>query len=93
MPLAKDVDLKKLAKETENCVGSDLESICREAAIFALRKDMEAKEVKLAQFEEAREKVHPSLTKEVKKFYELVQKALAAPQIKEEPADDLFYMR
>ncbi|MDP7080069.1 MAG: CDC48 family AAA ATPase [Candidatus Undinarchaeales archaeon] len=93
MPLAKDVNLKKLAKETENCVGSDLEAICRESAIFALRKDMEAKQVSLAEFEKAREKVHPSLTKEVKKFYELVQKALAAPQIKEEPAEDLFYMR
>ena len=32
----KDVKLEELAKRTEGYVGSDIESVCREAAIFAL---------------------------------------------------------
>ncbi|MDP3011682.1 MAG: AAA family ATPase, partial [Candidatus Hydromicrobium sp.] len=35
-PLAKDVDLKNLARETEGKVGSDIELICRKAAMFAI---------------------------------------------------------
>jgi len=37
-PLDKDVDLKKLVKETEGRVGSDIEFICRKASMFAIRK-------------------------------------------------------
>lgn len=36
-PLAKDVDLKDLAKEAESKVGSDIEFICRKAACLAIR--------------------------------------------------------
>ncbi|MEW5767348.1 MAG: CDC48 family AAA ATPase [bacterium] len=37
-PLARDVDLKQLAKETEEMVGSDIEFICRKAAMLAIRE-------------------------------------------------------
>lgn len=37
-PLTKDVDLKNLAKETEDMVGSDIELICRKAAMAAIRE-------------------------------------------------------
>ncbi|MBU4128753.1 AAA family ATPase, partial [bacterium] len=37
-PLAKDVDLKALAKETKERVGSDIEAICREAAMSSVRE-------------------------------------------------------
>ncbi len=40
-PLAKDVDLKSLAKETEGKVGSDIEFICRKASMFAIREFIE----------------------------------------------------
>jgi len=36
-PLAEDVDIEQLAKETEGYVGADIEAICREAAMLALR--------------------------------------------------------
>jgi transitional endoplasmic reticulum ATPase len=36
-PLDNDVDLKKLAKESENTVGSDIEFICRNASMLAIR--------------------------------------------------------
>jgi len=37
-PLADDVDLKSLAKETEGKVGSDIEFICRKASMLAIRE-------------------------------------------------------
>ena len=40
-PLAKDVDLKELAKETEGKVGADIEFICRKAAMLAIREFIE----------------------------------------------------
>ena len=60
MPIADDVDLEKLAKETEGYVGADIESVCREAAMLTLRKDIDAKEVTNEYFQEALEKVKPS---------------------------------
>jgi transitional endoplasmic reticulum ATPase len=36
-PIADDVDIEQLAKETEGYVGADIEAICREAAMLALR--------------------------------------------------------
>ncbi len=38
MPLAKDVKLEELAKETEGFTGADIEAVCREAAMNALRE-------------------------------------------------------
>jgi transitional endoplasmic reticulum ATPase len=40
-PLAKDVDLKELAKETEGKVGSDIEFICKKASMLAIREFIE----------------------------------------------------
>jgi transitional endoplasmic reticulum ATPase len=41
MPLADDVDLEALATETEGLVGADIEGICREAAMLAIREFLE----------------------------------------------------
>lgn len=71
MPLAKDVDLEKLAEETEGYVGSDIQAICREAAMTVLREDIKAKEVRMGHFREAIEKVRPSVTPEIEKGYEV----------------------
>ena len=59
MPLAKDVDLKKLAKNTEGYVGADIEAVCREAAMLTLRDDLEASEIPYKYFKEAVDKVKP----------------------------------
>ncbi len=83
MPLAKDVKLEQLAKQAEGYVGSDIESVCREAAIFALRKDMKSKEISLSDFEEAMKKVRPSVTKEIEKNYENLKDQFKAARAKE----------
>jgi transitional endoplasmic reticulum ATPase len=68
MPL-KDVDLKKIAKITENFSGADLENLCREAAMHALREDKKAKTVMMKHFNKALKGVKPSLSKKIVNFY------------------------
>lgn len=41
-PLASDVDLGALAQETEGIAGSDIEAICREASMAAIRESVKA---------------------------------------------------
>ena len=59
MPLADDVDIKKLAKNTDGYVGADIEAVCREAAMLALRDDLEASEITYKYFKDAIDKVKP----------------------------------
>ena len=82
MPL-KGVDLKKLAEETEGYVGSDLESVCREAAMLALRENIKAKEVTLKHFDNAMKGVRPSITKDVEKTYAELEEQLKTIKAKE----------
>ncbi len=69
MPL-KSVNLDELAKKTEGYAGADIEAVCREAAIMALRKDIKAKEITMKFFNDALKTVRPSATKDVEKSYE-----------------------
>lgn len=86
MPL-KDVDLDELAMLTEGYVGADIESVCREAAIIALRENIAAKKVEFSHFQKALAKVGPSVTKEIEKTYEEIGalfRQMRAKEIKEE---------
>jgi len=80
MPLAKDVDVEKLAAITHGFVGADLEALAREAAMSALRKimpkiDFELSdipyetllklEVTMDNFLEAMKEIEPSAIREV----------------------------
>ena len=73
MPLADDVDLDKIVKKTEGYVGADIESVCREAAILALRDNIKTEKVSNKYFKKALEKVTPSVTDDVLKSYEEMQ--------------------
>jgi len=86
MPL-KDVKIDELAEKTDGYAGSDIEAVCREAAIFALRKDIKAEKVTMKNFEQALKKVMPSITKEIEKAYEDIRnhfKSARAREMKEE---------
>jgi transitional endoplasmic reticulum ATPase len=73
MPLAKEVSLKKLAEKTEGYVGADLEGMCREAGIIALRENINTKEIKLKHFEQALKKVKPSVTSSTMEEYKRIE--------------------
>jgi len=69
MPLADDVDLEEIAKITEGFSGADLEVLCREAGLYALREDINAKYVAKRHFEKALKKIRPSITQEMIRYY------------------------
>jgi len=69
MPLTKDVDVAHLAIVTKNYSGADIEALCREAAMYALRKDVNAKEVTMTDFQEAMKRIGPSITPDMEKWY------------------------
>src|SRR3989338_6751110 len=69
MPLAEDVDINVLAERAEGYVGADIEAVCREAAILALRKDIKAGQITLSDCDEALAKVGPSVSAEIEKSY------------------------
>ena len=91
MPL-KNVNLKKLTEKSEGYAGSDIEAVCREAAIFALRENMEAKEVTSKHFEKALAEVPPSITKEVEEAYEELPELLRAAPGKEMKEEKPAYL-
>lgn len=84
MPLAKDVDLKKMAKETEGFSGADIEALCREAGLNTMRKDINSVEVLKKDFEAALKEVKPSVTPEINEFYESLMKKKKSQKIEEE---------
>jgi len=83
MPLAQDVDLQVLADKTRGYVGADIESVCREAAILALREDLGAAVVRMDHFDSALEQVTPSVTKEITKAYEDLKKQFSSAKAKQ----------
>ncbi len=63
MPLTKDVNLDELAKATENYTGAEIENICREAGMQAIRSGRTA--VSKEDFAHALQEVKPSIPKEL----------------------------
>ncbi|TFF92499.1 AAA family ATPase [Candidatus Thorarchaeota archaeon] len=62
MPLDDDVNLDRLVAETEHFVGGDVEALCREAGMRALREDSEIELISWRHFEDALKSIHPSVS-------------------------------
>jgi transitional endoplasmic reticulum ATPase len=88
MPLSKDVDTTKLALQMEYFTGADIESLCREAAIRALRDNIRAKTITMAHFNLALEEMHPSASKEVVESYERFEETLKQRKIGQRKTGD-----
>ena len=78
-PLAEDVDLEELAKETEDYTGADISAVCNEAVMIAVRKLVEsgqmpsdeeiaACKVQMEHFRTAIEKIGPRVRKELSQY-------------------------
>lgn len=86
MPL-KEVDLDYLAEQSEGFVGADLEALCREAAMLALREDIKGKLITADHFEQALMKVAPSVSKDVEQMYVALQDKFKSARAKEMKAE------
>jgi transitional endoplasmic reticulum ATPase len=82
----KDVDLEGLAAKLEGYVGADIESLVREAALAAMREDMEARIVLPRHFESAFAAFRPSVDEKTMKYYIDIGRELAGGlrRVKEE---------
>ncbi|MBM3292627.1 AAA family ATPase, partial [Candidatus Bathyarchaeota archaeon] len=69
MPLDKDVSLEDLAKKMQGYSGADIDAVCREAAINALRRNADVEKVSLKDFDIIMTEVVPSITPEMEKWY------------------------
>ncbi|XP_057461918.1 cell division control protein 48 homolog B-like [Actinidia eriantha] len=77
MKLDNDVDLKQTAEDTELFTGAELEGLCREAGIVALREDISATVVCNRHFQIVRNSLKPALTREEVNAYSSFMKNLS----------------
>ncbi|MEM4373857.1 MAG: CDC48 family AAA ATPase [Nitrososphaerota archaeon] len=80
MPLAEDVSLEDMASRSEGFSGADLESLCREAALAALRRDINSEKVTRIDFEEAFTLVKPSISPQMLREYERLGEVLRSSE-------------
>jgi transitional endoplasmic reticulum ATPase len=82
-----------LAAKTEDYSGADIEVLCREAAMLAIREDDKADVVKKVHFEKAMETVRASVTPNMMKFYEKVSETLGSGISKKDKSEkDIQYL-
>ena len=90
MPIVNDFGLKDFNKQLKGFSGADIETLCRESAMIALRENIRAKKVTSQHFEEARESVFPSITPDIISWYEKFGERLKNKIIEETKEDRLF---
>lgn len=90
-PLAEDVDLEELASITEGYVGADIEAVCREAVMFALRENFDIEAIEMRHFREALKKVKPTITENIAQFYEKIEEQFKGGQRPAETAGLIGY--
>jgi transitional endoplasmic reticulum ATPase len=76
MPLDKTVNIQDLTRMTLGYSGADVEAVCREAALNALRRNTEAKEVSADDFTAAMENIRPSITPDMEAWYQSFTKRI-----------------
>ncbi len=72
-PLAGNVKIDELVRMTDSFVGADIESLIREAAFHALRKNKKANEIGKTDFDDVLKKIRPSVSEETAKRYKKIE--------------------
>jgi len=91
MPLANDVSLKHIAQITEGYSGADLENVCREAGMQAIREKMEdIDKIEYKHFESALSKITSTLPTEIIEKYEEMAKVITASRNIKDSSADLY---
>ncbi len=76
--------IDNVADKTDGYSGADIEAVVREAAMEALRENINAKEVTAKHFEEALKKIRPSITKDMFVQYQRAAEDLRKVKLEEE---------
>jgi transitional endoplasmic reticulum ATPase len=79
MPLADEVDVPALARETKGYSGADLAALCREAGMQVLRRGADSPHVTTADFKRAMDTIGPTITPEMENWYRGVSKQFRKP--------------
>jgi transitional endoplasmic reticulum ATPase len=89
MPLANEVSLKHIAQMTEGYSGADLENVCREAGMQAIRENLDNLErIEQKHFDFALSKINSTLPKEViEKYMNMAKEITKSRNIQESKAD------
>ncbi len=82
VPLDDSVSITDLASRMVDYSGADIESVVREAAIHALRRDTESSVVTLQDFEDALADTFPSITPDMERWYADITKTMS---VREKP--------
>ncbi|MFW9876190.1 MAG: CDC48 family AAA ATPase, partial [Candidatus Thorarchaeota archaeon] len=91
MPLAEDVSLKTITQNTEGYSGADLENVCREAGMQAIREKMDELEyVENKHFEFALSKIKSTLPRDIIEKYESMAKQITESRNIKETQTDLY---
>ena len=80
MPRDNAVVLEEITRRMEGYSGADIDSVVREAAINALRRDPDVETVTLPDFEKAMAETMPSVTPDMVRWYEGTNKRLREQQ-------------
>ncbi len=88
IPNVEDVQLEELSELTEGYVGSDLEALCREAVMLAMRENLET--VSMDHYREALKKVRPSIEESMVNYYERINERFKGG-VKMEPGSYIGY--
>lgn len=78
MPLGGDVSIPEIAKKVEGYSGADLEALCREAGLGALRRSEGNPIVLQSDFDAALASIKPSISKEVDEWYATLYKRISS---------------
>lgn len=83
------VNIESIADKTDGYSGADLEAVCREAAMHALRKNIDGDKVTKDNFDSALEDVKPSVSEAMNKFYQSMLKR----KTQQQPEEDVGYVQ
>ena len=91
MPLAEDVSLKRIAQITEGYSGADIENLCREAGMTAIREKLnDLEKIENKHFEKAISKIKSTLSKDMIERYEKLAKQITESRNIKETSADLY---
>lgn len=83
----KNILLYYLAYHTDGFSGADIEGLCREAAMLALRNDINANDVRKVHFDQAMKNVFPSITKDLLNHYDRIKQTRTKDIVKYDGRD------